>query len=308
MPQRIVEEAQRGRWPHAAATRRARGGCGRRPRRTSSPMRRGIDSSALLVCGSQDPRARPTRRLGRAPRTASQPPTQILSVYEWIHGQQATEPLGSGQVCPFWWPHVSIDLDAATSPRATVPVADSPVIEGDIPEGSGGTLRKPRVKFPRNDYFASPGQLSHNIFSLTPDTVGCLRVVLIDEPGRTDARPVARDGFAAPAREVDKHRLASAQRACQGKLLRPGPILVHLQTQNIRPDEIVDYRDERLPKRRESAGAVPMKAWCIIRRQHTTGRMPARTTASRISRYACGSSYQLKVTDPPKSPSFTTYR
>ena len=67
MPQRIVEEAQRGRWSHAAATRRARGGCGRRPRRTSSPMRRGIDSSALLVCGSQDPRARPTRILGRAP-------------------------------------------------------------------------------------------------------------------------------------------------------------------------------------------------------------------------------------------------
>ena len=68
MPQRIVEEAQRGRWPHAAATRRARGGCGRRPRRTSSPMRTGIDSSALLVCSSQDPRARPTGILGRAPR------------------------------------------------------------------------------------------------------------------------------------------------------------------------------------------------------------------------------------------------
>ena len=48
MPQRIVEEAQRGRWPHAAATRRARGGCGRRPRRTSSPMRTGIDSPRFL--------------------------------------------------------------------------------------------------------------------------------------------------------------------------------------------------------------------------------------------------------------------
>ena len=68
MPQRIVEEAQRGRWPHAAATRRARGGCGRRPRRTSSPMRCGIASSVLLVCSSQDPRARPTRILGRTPR------------------------------------------------------------------------------------------------------------------------------------------------------------------------------------------------------------------------------------------------
>ena len=67
MPQRIVEEAQRGRWPHAAATRRARGGCGRRPRRTSSPMRCGIASSVLLVCSSQDPRARPTRILGRTP-------------------------------------------------------------------------------------------------------------------------------------------------------------------------------------------------------------------------------------------------
>ena len=67
MPQRIGEEAQRGRWPHAAATRRARGGCGRIQRRTSSPMRWGIASSALLVCDSQDPRARPTRILGRAP-------------------------------------------------------------------------------------------------------------------------------------------------------------------------------------------------------------------------------------------------
>ena len=71
MPQRSVEEAQRGRWPHAAATRRARGGCGRRPRRTSSPMRCGIDSSVLLVCGSQDPRARPTRILGRTPSSQS---------------------------------------------------------------------------------------------------------------------------------------------------------------------------------------------------------------------------------------------
>ncbi len=41
---------------------------GRIQRRTSSPMRTGIASSALLVCGSQDPRARPTRILGRAPK------------------------------------------------------------------------------------------------------------------------------------------------------------------------------------------------------------------------------------------------
>ena len=71
MPQRIVEEAQRGRWPHAAATRSARGGCGRRLRRTSSPMRCGIDSSALLLCSSQDPRARPTGILGRAPSSTA---------------------------------------------------------------------------------------------------------------------------------------------------------------------------------------------------------------------------------------------